>query len=105
VQTGFDSQKRRSRCTRKNTLPLDQILPQIVVVVDELADLMMVAGKDIEVRRSSAWRRWRVQRVSTIITATQRPSVDVITGVDQGELADAHLLPGDVQDRQSYHSW
>ena len=83
VQTGFD-QETGEPIYEDNQFDYEA-LPQIVLIVDELADLMVTVGKEIEVLIQRLSQKSRAAGIH-LIMATQRPSVDVITGVIKANL-------------------
>jgi S-DNA-T family DNA segregation ATPase FtsK/SpoIIIE len=83
VQIGFDPET-GEELHEENQLDYET-LPQIVLIVDELADLMVTVGKEIEVLIQRLAQKSRAAGIH-LIMATQRPSVDVITGVIKANL-------------------
>ena len=82
--TGYNDLMRAERAkaeqTEDGTPEQYQVLPQIVIVIDELADLMMVAAKEVETSICRIAQKARAAGMHLVV-ATQRPSADVITGI------------------------
>ncbi len=80
-----DSYRRAKKLAPDAPTPSDEPMQYIVIIIDEFADLMMVAAKDVEDSVTRLAQKARAVGIHLII-ATQRPSVDVITGVIKANL-------------------
>ena len=96
VRPGDGSSRFSSRTFDTSQLPL------IVVVVDEMADPMMVAGKEIEAAIQRLAQMARAAGIHLIMAAEERSSVDVITGTIKANFPTRISLSGDVENRQPH---
>ena len=101
VHTGFDASTGRPTYEERR-LDLEP-MPYIVIIVDEFADLMAVAGKEIEVAIQRLAQKARAAGIH-LIMATQRPSVGCGDRHNQSELSNADQLQGGFADRQPHDS-
>jgi S-DNA-T family DNA segregation ATPase FtsK/SpoIIIE len=101
VQAGFDRQTGEI-LYEEQEMDLSP-MPYIVVIIDEMADLMMVAGKDIEGADAAPGADGACRR-HPCDHGDPAPVRRRHHRHDQGEFPDSHLFPGDVEDRQPHHS-
>ncbi len=82
---GFNQKFRAGELKDKVAMEDHKIMPYIVIIIDELADLMMVAGKEVEISIARIAQKARAVGLHLIL-ATQRPSTNVITGTIKANL-------------------
>jgi len=91
-----------AQAAKENAEPPARKLPFIVIVIDEFADLMMVASKDVDTAVARLAQKARAAGLHLIL-ATQRPSVDVITGVIKANFPSRIALQVALANRLAHH--